>query len=214
MGMGIDWILMVAGFVSGMDGSVIYIPKPETIVLPLLVFGSLFTILWRGKMRVIGLCPAIFYFVIWGQSHRPDVLLSANGRLLGVMSDAGRVLNREKGNGFAARSWLENDGDGAVQAASFARLGFQKVGKNFTYLDGDIDVRYYWGKDVDSNLETIPCKTNLILITPQWDGYNGACNHIDKVELKHLGAISINRKALGLSITGARPKQGARPWVP
>ena len=51
-------------------------------------------------------------FVIWSGTERPDVLISGTGTLVGVMTPQGRALSKERGAGFAARNWLENDGDG------------------------------------------------------------------------------------------------------
>ena len=51
-------------------------------------------------------------FVIWSGTERSDVLISDTGTLVGVMTPQGRALSKERGAGFAARNWLENDGDG------------------------------------------------------------------------------------------------------
>jgi competence protein ComEC len=49
------------------------------------------------------------------------VLIADNGGLVGVMTDTGRALSKEKGAGFVARNWLENDGDGALQQKAALR---------------------------------------------------------------------------------------------
>jgi competence protein ComEC len=51
-------------------------------------------------------------------SPRPDVLISGDGRLVGVMVHGTRVLNVAKGSGFVARSWLENDGNPISQKSA------------------------------------------------------------------------------------------------
>ena len=38
------------------------------------------------------------------------------------MTQQGRALSKERGGGFVARSWLENDGDAALQMDAAARL--------------------------------------------------------------------------------------------
>lgn len=60
-------------------------------------------------------------FVIWSWTERPDVLISDTGTLVGVMTPQRRALSKERGAGFAARNWLENDGDGEDQATAAAR---------------------------------------------------------------------------------------------
>ena len=61
--------------------------------------------------------------VLWAAADRPDILIADNGRLFGIRTDAGRLLSSAEGNGYAAESWLENDGDLASQAEAYARGG-------------------------------------------------------------------------------------------
>jgi competence protein ComEC len=111
MGQGVDWILGVGHFMAGLDCSVRYIPKGSNHVLPLVAFGAVLFILWRGAGRLLGPVLCMIAFGIWAGTSRPDVLISDTGRLLGVVQNQKRALNRERVNGFSARVWLENDGD-------------------------------------------------------------------------------------------------------
>ena len=43
-------------------------------------------------------------------TQRPEILIADQGRLIGVLSDEGRALSKEKGQGFVADVWMENDG--------------------------------------------------------------------------------------------------------
>ena len=54
------------------------------------------------------------------------MLIADNGRLFGIATPAGRMLSAAEGNGFAAESWLEDDGDLAGQAAAYARGGLER----------------------------------------------------------------------------------------
>ena len=119
MGLGLDYILRVAEFVAGLDGAVRPVPAGPLASLLLIVAGGLFTILWIGRGRALGLLPIVAGLALWTQAERPDILISEDGRLFGIETAGGRALNSERGNGFAASSWLENDGDRAGQAAAY-----------------------------------------------------------------------------------------------
>ena len=47
---------------------------------------------------------------MWATTQRPEILIADQGRLIGVLSDEGRALSKEKGQGFVADVWMENDG--------------------------------------------------------------------------------------------------------
>lgn len=125
MGQGARWILWVAHEIAALDGAVTAIPAPPDSVLPLVTLGALWVILWPFRARWLGLLPLLAAFWLWQGAARPVLLVSDDARLLGVMGADGRALNRERGGGFAAVNWLENDGDLTDQATAFARPGFR-----------------------------------------------------------------------------------------
>jgi len=120
MGLGLDWILSVAHWVSNLEGARGTVVSPTPEVLPLLAVGSLIVVLWQGRARWIGLVPAALSMVLWMNTERPDVLIADNGSLIGVMTEKGRSLNRPRGSGFVAMNWLENDGVALEQEAAAA----------------------------------------------------------------------------------------------
>ncbi|MEM6372813.1 MAG: ComEC/Rec2 family competence protein, partial [Pseudomonadota bacterium] len=121
MGWGLKWILWVADTVANLDGARGYVAGPNPWVLPLMALGALFVILWQGRARFAGVAVIAGALAMWQIGQRPAVLIADTGGLVGVMTDAGRALSREKGAGFVARNWLENDGDGVTQDKAAAR---------------------------------------------------------------------------------------------
>jgi competence protein ComEC len=94
---------------------------PDRIVLPLMALGWVMLMLWQGWGRLAGVPVVALTLLLWVQTERPDVLISEDGALVGVMTADGRALNRERGGGFVARDWLESDGDKALQEEAAAR---------------------------------------------------------------------------------------------
>lgn len=121
MGLGLEWILTVAGQVADLPGARSTVQTPPFWVLPMIAFGGLWLVLWQGRARLAGLPVIALAFVVWSQAQRPEVLIAQNGKLVGVLTDQGRALSRPVGQGFVARIWLENDGDTADQKSAASR---------------------------------------------------------------------------------------------
>lgn len=87
----IRWILAVAHWVAGLDGALSYVVTPPVSVLPVMVLGFLWVLLWRGGLfgRGLGLVPVIASFVIWGMAERSQLLISDTAGLVGVNGPAG-----------------------------------------------------------------------------------------------------------------------------
>ena len=110
-GLGMGYIIAVADLVAGLGGAVIGVRAGPPASLGLIALGGMLMVLWVGRGRWFGLAPAALGLLLWAADDRPDILIADSGRLFGVLTDAGRMLSSDKGNGYAAESWLENDGD-------------------------------------------------------------------------------------------------------
>ncbi|QUJ77848.1 ComEC/Rec2 family competence protein [Sulfitobacter albidus] len=121
MGLGLRWILFVAGLVADLPDGRRFVPSPDPLVLPLFALGSLLLMLWVGRMRWAGGVVVAASFVLWAQTDRPDLLIDAEGKLVGLMTPEGRALSRDRAGGFVARNWLENDGERIAQDVAAAR---------------------------------------------------------------------------------------------
>ena len=211
MGKGIDWILYVAEWVTGLDGAVQRIPVGGTWDLPVFIFGALFVMLWRGPYRIVGLAPIALALFLWGSSPRPEMLVADTGRLVGVMTQDGRSLNRHRGSGFVARVWLENDGDGAGQKLAAGK--FDQSVDLFDLSIGGQKVTYVWNKKL-----TVPeivelCNATDVLLAPTWkkDAPKG-CKVIASSDFRDQGAVSFANVDGVLEIKTARQVAGDRAW--
>ena len=124
MGWAAQWILAVAHWIAGLNGAITPIPQPGPWVIPLITIGALWALLWQGRAGVLGLAPLALGFGLWAMVQRPEVLISADGVLAGVLGPQGRALSAPRGAGFAAESWLADDGDLALQSEAALRVGF------------------------------------------------------------------------------------------
>ncbi len=164
---------------------------------------------------MIGVLPVLVSFWLWGQTERPEMLVSETAGVFGVMTPTGRVVSKPKGDGFAARSWLENDGDLADQDTSFERLSFMQpsgwqmatIGESrFALVRG----RGWWKDRLDP-----ACASSDWLIVPQWLKIppEGGCELLDRRAMRRTGAIAIYTRDGKTEFLAVNDLRGRRPWV-
>ncbi len=202
MGLGLDWILGVAHWVSALDGARGVVVTPASAVLPLLALGALFLILWQGRLRLLGVGPSVVAMGLWAHSERPDVLISDTGGLVGVMTEKGRALSRGRGSGFVALNWLENDGDAATQALAFERWNVA--------VQPDWPVQHIAGKRAAGAVTG--CSADQWMIFNVDAPENLPCTVFDPKRLRKTGAIALYHTEHGPMMVTARQITGTRLW--
>ncbi|RLK10723.1 ComEC/Rec2 family competence protein [Ruegeria conchae] len=207
MGLGLNWILAVASWVSGLEGARGFVVSPGPFVLPITAVSFLWLILWQGRTRWIGLVPAVVAIAAWGQGSRPDVLIADTGGLVGVMTDQGRALSKPKGSGFVASVWLENDGDDADQPKAAKRWPESSGGVQ-RYLLGNKELVHLTGKR--AALAFGECRPDQIIIASVSLSLTGACQIYDPDALRSTGSLAISKGSLLTSSEAS----GRRLWSP
>ena len=203
----------VADTVAGWPGSVSLVPSPDMIVVPLVGLGGLVLALWRGWGRAAGAFGLIAAHVLWSGADRPHVLVSDSGGLLGVLGEEGRALSKARGDGFAARSWLENDGDGAEQETAFARWSEPEEERLTRVSVGGVQILHATGKAASARAVHLCSSAELVVVNVDVEaGRSGTCAIYDARRLRQTGAIAIQIGPKGPVITTARDLQGARLW--
>ncbi|RLJ41765.1 competence protein ComEC [Litoreibacter meonggei] len=211
MELGITWILRVAEFVADLDGSTRAIVAPGPWVLPLIAFGGLMLCIWQGAGRLFGLAPICVAVILWQGVERPTALISETGRLIGVLQNGQRALNKPKGDGFSARVWLENDGDPADQMQAAQRADFSA-----NYLRTDIagnTLVFNAANPKTIDIEAA-CSKNDFVILPRVDvPLPKGCTGWNAVDFADGGAVAIYATDTGLTYENSRSRQGNRLWV-
>ena len=187
------WILFVAHWVAGLDGSVTPIVEPGAGVLPLIAFAGLWTVLWQGRLRWGAVLPAVLGFALWAGATRPVLLISGDGVLVGLWGPDGRALSSARGAGFAAKTWIENDGDLALPEVAALRSGFSGAkGARVFDLDGWSGI-ILGGKGAAEGLPSACAQADIVImpaaIAPVTPAPTG-CLLIDRSILDETGALS------------------------
>ena len=131
-------------------------------------------------------------------------LIADTGGLIGVMTPEGRALNRERGAGFVALNWLENDGDRATQEGAHSRWATSGSDWPIIALRGQ--------KAADGVTGCEGAKWLVMNINPasvlQFEG----CEVLTPASLQKTGAIALYARDGALQSVTARQITGTRLW--
>ncbi len=203
MGWGLDWILLVSHFWSGLEGARSFVPGPQGFVLPMIALGAMFLILWQNRWRWVGVVPIVLAFTAWTQVQRPTMLIAEGGTLVGVLTSEGRALSKPKGAGFIASNWLENDGERVEQAEAALRwpkAGMRVAGLEVVHLAGKRQLNAFTG-----------CTDAQIVVASAAVEAEG-CRLFDAKTLSATGAVALWQNPGGMRIETVRSVTGQRLW--
>ncbi len=205
-GWGIDYILWVVEWVASLPGSVAMVHAPGWQVLAVLGFGMTLIGVARGRGgRAAGMMALAVAATLWVRAPRPDILISDDGRLVGILGDNGRWLNRATGAGFVAGVWLENDGDAALQEDAAARP------RPATDIVLHVAARK---SELPAAMAACAATPGLLVSALEVPRPIPGCDVFDPVRLDGTGAVALTLDDDGtLRQVDARSLQGARPWV-
>lgn len=212
MEQGARWILFVAHWIAGLEGAVTPIPAPGPWVLPLFTLGAIWLILWRGRVQAFGLVPVAVTFGLWAMAERPVLLVSGDGRLLGLEGPEGRALSSPKGGGFAAENWLQNDGDLAEQAQAAVRPGFDGPKGERWFNLGGLKAVVLTGKGAAAKLVDVCPSADLVILAAEVEKSPPDCPLIEQALLSQTGPLAIWMEGGGMRIQ--QTKGASRLWSP
>ena len=137
-------------------------------------------------------------------------LVSQSGGLVGVMTPEGRALSKPRGDGFAAGSWLENDGDRADQAAAHGRAVFGDGPVRLVQVE-ELRLYHATGKRAAAEAVARCGEVEMVVVNVAVDAPAG-CKVYDAKRLDRTGALAIERGPEGPRVVTARQVAGVRLW--
>ncbi|MFV0473545.1 MAG: ComEC/Rec2 family competence protein [Pikeienuella sp.] len=218
MGRGIDAIMAVARFVAGLDGAARGVAAPLPAAMTLLTAGGLGLCLGRRGFRRLGAGLAAAGLLLWAAvDARPEMLIAPEGRLMGVISPdgEGRALDHARGRSYAARNWLQRDGDVADQEAAAARPGFAPVYEGYAAtLSNGWRVASVLARRPEPQRLSALCGDRVLLLAPHAEMTPiGPCQALIGENLTHLGALAVEADGEDIAIRSALREAGRRPWT-
>jgi competence protein ComEC len=121
LGWGIDAMLSVGRWVSGLPGAVSVVSAWPTSALALVSLGGLWVGLWRRRWRWLGVAPILLGFGLAYTNDPPDLLIGRDGLTIAMRSKDGTLkLLRPAKDKYSASEWLRRDGDDQTADAAVA----------------------------------------------------------------------------------------------
>ena len=111
LGAGIDLIVGVAMQVSSWPGASLNVPAPSVLGLTLAVAGGLWLCLWQTRWRLAGVLPIVVGLLSIATSEPPNVLVSPDGKLTGILGHDGVLLvSNGRAQSFVRDQWVRRTG--------------------------------------------------------------------------------------------------------
>jgi competence protein ComEC len=145
-GQSLELMLWIAHVAASQPGAVKLMPQMGWGTFALFVAGGLWLALWRGRARLWGLAAAGLATALLLLTPTPDVLVSGDGRQVGVITEDGRLLSlRDTRSEFTRENLMELAGveadpvplaewPGAECSPDFCVLGIERAGRTWHLL--------------------------------------------------------------------------------
>jgi competence protein ComEC len=219
MGWGVEAMLLVARWVAAWPGAALEVPPIPASGLALTGFGLLWLCLWRTAWRGRGL-PLILAGLLTGLWHPPpDLLVSADARLIALRAGEGLYLQRLSGaSGLVRESWLRLHGE-AEAVPLPAKEGSLAEGV-LRCTPGACTLRPSGdGGPAAVLLRGDPpaeaCATAAVVVSAEpVRGGRCAALVVDRFAVWRNGAHAVWLERGGPRVLSDRAWRGARPWVP
>ncbi len=216
MGWGVEGLNAIAKYVGSWPDAATLVPSMPGASLWLITIGGLWFCLWRHRWRLAGL-PVVVIGLLLGPPTAPDLLMSDDGRVLGLRDEKGVVhVASSRTDRFVADTWARRSGqEGAKRWLASAdeeaaglgcRTGLCRWRKGPWRIALVSD---------DRRLAEACANADIVLSTV--DAQNrcrGPRLVIDRRDAWREGAQAVWLDEQGVRRETANARRGDRPWVP
>jgi competence protein ComEC len=216
MGWGVEGLNAIAKTVGNWPDAATLVPSLPGASLWLMTIGGLWFCLWRHRWRFVGL-PVVAIGLLLGPPTPPDLLMSDDGRVLGLRDDRGVVhVASARTDRFVADAWARRSGqEGAKRwtvsadeeaAGLGCRTGLCRWRKGPWRIALVSD---------DRRLAEACASADIVLATVDAQGRcRGPRLVIDRRDAWREGAQALWLDETGVRRETANARRGDRPWVP
>jgi competence protein ComEC len=216
MGWGVEGLNAIAKYVGNWPDAATLVPSMPGASLWLITIGGLWFCLWRHRWRFAGL-PVVVIGLLLGPPTAPDLLMSDDGRVLGLRDDKGVVhVASSRTDRFVTDTWARRSGqEGAKRWLASAdeeaaglgcRTGLCRWRKGPWRIALVSDER---------RLAEACANADIVLSTVDAQGRcRGPRLVIDRRDAWREGAQALWLDEQGVRRETANARRGDRPWVP
>ena len=218
-GKSIELLLALAHWTSAIPGAVTMLPAMGKGAFGLFLFGGLWLALWQSKARLLGLVPGLFGLALLWQVKTPDLLISGDGRHVGItgeVADELLVLRESRSDyvrdnlietaGMNGETRLLDDWPGSRCNADFCAVVLERGGRKWQLLIAR-------GKDYVAERElAAACDRADIVIAPRYLPWSCQPRWLkaDRRMLDTSGGLTIDLAAA--QVTSVADNQGTHGW--
>ncbi|WP_325049091.1 ComEC/Rec2 family competence protein [Tsuneonella amylolytica] len=217
-GQSLDLLLGIAHYTAAQPGAVRLMPQMGWGTYALFIAGLLWLALWKGRRRLWGFVSIAIAGGMLLVTPTPDMLVSGDGRHVGIAGEGDRLLVLREGRSDYARDNLLEmagmkgdplaiaDWPGARCSADFCALAIDRGGKTWTVLLARSRSR------IEERALAAACERSDIVVADRW--LPASCRprwlKADRRFLDANGGLAITLDPPRLTTVAAR--QGDHPW--
>jgi competence protein ComEC len=212
MGWGIDWMILVTQWVAALPGAIGRMAAFGIGPLIAASAGIILLGLLRTPLRWSGVA-LLLVATVWAVSvPPPDILVSADGRNVGVRGQDGRLhLLRGSKDAFLVKEWLAADADARTPSDASLTDGvscddngcvMQRTGGAFVALT------------LRSEALADDCERATLIVTARQVPAGCAASVIGTERLRRQGAMVLRRGREGFGVEAVKTRAIDRPWSP
>jgi competence protein ComEC len=218
VGKSLELLLGLAHFTAGQPGAVKLMPQMGGWTFALFIAGGLWLGLWRGRARLWGLTPVAAATALLLTTPVPDVLVSSDGRHVGITGEGDRLLVlRDTRSDYTRDNLLELAGmegeilplyqwDGADCSRDFCTVVLERGGRQVSLLMARSNVM------VPERALAAACERADIVVADRWLPRSCVPRWLkaDMRMLSETGGLAVNLAER--EITTVADSQGQHGW--
>ena len=209
LGQGIEIMLAMGRWVSGLPGAVSLSPAMPMPALLLISLGGLWLTVWRTGWRWWGLAPLALGAGLGYFAPLPDMLVASDAMTVAIRGEDGRLhFARKPLDKYAARDWLRRDGDGRDIEQAMDLPGVQCDGQGCVMTTKMLIALSQRAEGLEEDC----ARAKIVISAAQAAGCKGPAVVIDRraAEEGEGWRITLSPNPRAISV---RQLRGERPWV-
>ncbi len=215
---GIEATLWLAHWTAALPGATVTVPHITAWGIAVLAVGLAWLGLWRTGIRLLGVALIALGLLSPVLSRQPDILVSADARLIAVRTADGVFVQQQPGSGFIRESWMRywgQDRPRPLPATGEAADGAIRCDKAGCILRPHLEAPaalLVRGREKPDNCDGIAA---IVSAEPA----RGLCPRpwpalVDRFTVWRHGPAAIWLEPSGAVVLTDRAARGSRPWVP
>ncbi|HJT42865.1 MAG TPA: ComEC/Rec2 family competence protein [Rhizomicrobium sp.] len=208
MGQGISVMLAMGRWVSGLPGAVSLTPAMPLSALLAISLGGLWLAIWQGSWRWWGMAPLVLGAGLAWFAPLPDMLVARDAKTVAIRGDDGLLhFVRKPADRFAARNWLQRDGDGRDINDAMGLPGLQCDGMGCV-----VRQKFLIAASLKPEALEDDCARAQVVVSAAMGTCKGPAVVIDRkrAEQGQGWRITLSPTPSAVSV---RERRGERPWV-